>query len=420
MRRCSSSRALCAVALLALAAPLALPANGAEPLTLERALALAEQSNPRLRAAAAQLEGAQAGVRTAQALPNPTVAAGGGRVRARVPDTLSGGLAGIGLEQPIDLPSIRAPRIRAAESGREAAALGRDEVRLQVRADVRRAFYDVLRREAELDLATETERLLDGIRRRVAVRVEVGEAPRLELSRAEAEVATATNAVAAARLRVAQAKALLRAVVGLPPADELRVEGEILAPPAPPPLDALRDEMLARYPGVAQARAELSRAEARLETERALRVPQPTLIADVLQGPETRDAVLGVRIPIPLFDRRQGPIGEASAAVGRAAAEAEQRRLELVAALEAAYNRYRVATEQIAAFEGGLLRQAESALRVAEAAYRFGERGFIEVLDAQRVLRQVRSDFLAARFEQQSAHVDLEQLRASDMKGDPK
>ena len=406
-------------ACLALAA-LATGAVAAEPLTLERALGLAEQSSPRLRAAAAQVEGARAGVNTARAFPNPTVSAGGGRVNARVPDALSGGLSALGVEQPIDLPSVREPRIRAAESGQEAAALAREEVRLQVRADVRRAFYEVLRRESELDLATETERLLDGIRRRVAVRVEVGESPRLEVIRAEAEVATAANAVATARLRLAQAKTVLRTVVGLPPGAELSVEGEAVAPPPPPGLDALREEVLARYPGVAQARAEVTRAEARLATERALRVPQPTLVADVLQGPETRDAVLGIRVPIPLFDRRQGPIGEAAAAVGAAAADAERRRLDLIAALENAYNRYRVATEQIAAFEGGLLRQAEAALRVAESAYRFGERGFIEVLDAQRVLRQVRTDFLAARFEQQSAHIDLDQLRATDFKGESK
>jgi cobalt-zinc-cadmium efflux system outer membrane protein len=404
---------------LALAA-LAASATAAEPLTLERALALAERSNPRLSAAAAQIEGARAGVSTARAFPNPTVTAGGGRVNARVPEALSGGLSALGIEQPIDLPSIREPRIRAAESGREAAALAREEVRLQVRADVRRAFYEVLRREAELDLATETERLLDGIRRRVAVRVEVGESPRLELTRAEAEVATAANAVSTARLRLAQAKSILRVVVGLAPGPELAVEGEAAAPPPPPALDALREEVLARYPGIAQARAEITRAEARLATERALRVPQPTLVADVIQGPETRDTLLGIKVPIPLFDRRQGPIGEAAAAVGVAAADAERRRLDLIAALENAYNRYRVATEQIAAFEGGLLKQAEAALRVAESAYRFGERGFIEVLDAQRVLRQVRTDFLAARFEQQLAHVDLEQLRATDLNGEPK
>ena len=54
----------------------------------------------------------------------------------------------------------------------------------------------------------------------------------------------------------------------------------------------------------------------------------------------------------------------------------------------------------------------EAALRVAEAAYRFGERGILEVLDAQRVLRSVRADLLQARFQAQAARVVLEQLAA--------
>ncbi|MCX7893568.1 MAG: TolC family protein, partial [Burkholderiales bacterium] len=84
-------------------------------------------------------------------------------------------------------------------------------------------------------------------------------------------------------------------------------------------------------------------------------------------------------------------------------------------AIETAYSRYEVAATQIAQFEGGLLKQAESALAVAEAAFRFGERGFIDVLDAQRVLRQVRAEFLAARYEQQSALIEIERLRAADL-----
>jgi cobalt-zinc-cadmium efflux system outer membrane protein len=58
------------------------------------------------------------------------------------------------------------------------------------------------------------------------------------------------------------------------------------------------------------------------------------------------------------------------------------------------------------------VREAEAALRVAEAAYRFGERGILEVLDAQRVLRSVRADLLQARFQVQAARVVLEQLAA--------
>jgi cobalt-zinc-cadmium efflux system outer membrane protein len=126
----------------------------------------------------------------------------------------------------------------------------------------------------------------------------------------------------------------------------------------------------------------------------------------------------GLSLPVPIFDQRTGPIGEAAAQFQQATSFADQRRLELNAALEAAYSRLLVAQQQIAAFEGGLLRQAENALKVAEAAFRFGERAFLEVLDAQRVLRAVRADFLAARFERVAAQVEIDRLTAADLSGD--
>jgi cobalt-zinc-cadmium efflux system outer membrane protein len=75
---------------------------------------------------------------------------------------------------------------------------------------------------------------------------------------------------------------------------------------------------------------------------------------------------------------------------------------------------YELASQQIASLERGVLREAEAALSAAEAAFRFGERGIIEVLDAQRVLRSVRADFLNAQYDQQAALIELEQLRAAD------
>jgi cobalt-zinc-cadmium efflux system outer membrane protein len=47
---------------------------------------------------------------------------------------------------------------------------------------------------------------------------------------------------------------------------------------------------------------------------------------------------------------------------------------------------------------------------VAEAAYRFGERGILDGLDAQRVLRSIRADLLDARYQLQAARIQLEYL----------
>jgi len=77
---------------------------------------------------------------------------------------------------------------------------------------------------------------------------------------------------------------------------------------------------------------------------------------------------------------------------------------------------FRVAGQQIASFEQGILRDAQLALQAAETAYQLGERGIIEVLDAQRLLRTVRQDYLNARYEQSSALLDIDQLRAEDLR----
>jgi cobalt-zinc-cadmium efflux system outer membrane protein len=69
-----------------------------------------------------------------------------------------------------------------------------------------------------------------------------------------------------------------------------------------------------------------------------------------------------------------------------------------------------IARLRIAALSQGSLREALAALRVSEAAYRFGERGFLDVLDAQRVLRSVRADIIDARYQLQISRVALDQL----------
>ena len=115
-------------------------------------------------------------------------------------------------------------------------------------------------------------------------------------------------------------------------------------------------------------------------------------------------------IPLPILDRRKGQIAEASAAITRASANVRQQRLELIAELERAYGQYLIADQQVKTFQAGALRQANAAVSAAEAAYRFGARGIIEVLDAQRILQTVKGDLLDAQFERQAAAIDLESL----------
>jgi cobalt-zinc-cadmium efflux system outer membrane protein len=85
----------------------------------------------------------------------------------------------------------------------------------------------------------------------------------------------------------------------------------------------------------------------------------------------------------------------------------EGRQTDLEQQILLAWKSLDIAKVRVQALSTGAVREAEAALRVAEAAYRFGERGILDVLDAQRLLRAVNADLLDARFQLQTAGVDL-------------
>jgi len=394
-----------------------LPAGGAGILSLDDVLLLAARHNPRLRASGAAVEVARGAVLTAKSYANPTVTLGSlGRQRALADGAVPGMLHGFTVNQPLELPKVRQARISSATIGLESSRYNLAETEMTVRGSVKLAFYGLLRRKAEFEVARENLKLLEELRQRIEVQVRVGEAARLELTRADAEVAAAKIQVQTAELRRAAALATLDATVGT------QLEGfefsTALDPPVNlPPLGQLRAELLKRHPAIAMAEAETRRAEANLGLQRALRVPQPTFWADVLRQPDVSQYRYGVTLDLPLWNRREGPIAEAVGEQRHAAALAGQRRLEMVATLERAYSLYEVTSQQMRMFEAGTLRVAEAAVQAAEAAFRFGERSIVEVLDARRVLRAARIDYLNSQFDRQEALVELEQLGVVDTRG---
>lgn len=337
----------------------------------------------------------------------------------RIPGNVAGVATAYSYSQPLELGALRPARIQLAERGRESSEQVRSATRLAVLTEVRRAFFEALRERGEIAIQAENLRLVEELRKRTAVRVDVGEAGRLELVRADAEVVSARTSANRAQLRYISALARLRAAIGSEVDAELNVEGRLDVTESLPPVEELHRELSERHPGLALTRAEVRRAEARLAYEVAQRRPQPSLRAEVDIPPDTPTYRIGITLPLPVRNRREGPIAEATALVQQARAMHESRRVELQATMDGARGRYLEASQQVAAFEHGLLGEAEAALKVAEAAYRLGERGILEVLDAQRVLRSVRLSLHNAQFDRQAALIDLDEMRARELRSNP-
>lgn len=383
-------------------------------LTLNDAMAMARQNSPRIHESAAITNRARAGALTARAYTNPSVEVYEGDQYSRPvanPGT-PGLLQHYALSQTIEMPAERRARKRAAQFGIASSQSGEQAVTLSVVADAKHAFYNALRQREEIEHARENLQLVEDLHRRVEVEVQTGEKGRLELTRAEAELARAQFQVRSAELQYANAIANLRVTIAAPADANIDPQGEFEARTILSPLEQLRSRVLDTHPLIAESKSNTQAAQATLDRERALRIPQPVAFAEYENQPDLRFWRVGATIPIPLWDRRRGQIADAGAAISQSQAVLNQRQLELVAALERAYEQYQLADQQATSLEAGSLHAAESAVDAAKAAYRFGERGIVEVLDAQRVLQNVRGDLLDAQFARQSAMVDLESLGA--------
>lgn len=390
----------------------------ASPLSLNEALRLAANHSPVIAAAKAQERGAQAALTTATAYANPEIEITSGKARPLQIGGNSGYSGLIGMSQLVELPSLRAARRQGAEAGITSGSAALSYTRLNQNTAVKQAFFDALRRQEEKSLAKENYELLLQIRNRVKVKVEVGESPRYELVKAGAEALAAESAAMSAELRVTQSYDRLRALIGTPLDQDLVLAFEPLTAANLPELEALRHDLLSSQPLLQVTEAERQRAQAKLEQERAARLPQPTLKITSERDPDISQWRIGFTLPLPLWSRREGQIGEAVAGVQRAEADAQQANINLLAQLDQAYSQYQINKGQVKTFESGLMNEAENAMKVAEAAYNFGECGILDYLDAQRVLRTTRLDFLNARYELQAALIEIERLRATPIAGE--
>jgi outer membrane protein, heavy metal efflux system len=383
---------------------------------LQDLIDIAKRENPILDVLKAKEDAARSSVVTAESYLNPEIEVGTGPSRFRTPNTSTNQRRnyGVNISQPLEFPNVRGAKKAVAESRVNYASSVTEATMINLSLQIKKAFYDVLQNEAVLKIAEGDRDALKNIREKVALRVEVGEAPRYELIKADTELVAAQRDADAALLKISESKFYLRGLVSKSLTDSFGLVGSL--PPSDINLNAdfLKNE-ISKSPKLKQIKASADIAENRLRLEEKLINPGLTLNAGVDQDPDITSYRFGISIPIPIWNRRQGQIGEAAAGYRELQAQYTDQELALKRDIESAFQRYLIAQQQVKTFESGLLEQAESVLKVAESAYRYGERGILEYLDAQRTFRLVRKDYLASKYDYVVAILEIEQLLGMDI-----
>jgi cobalt-zinc-cadmium efflux system outer membrane protein len=136
--------------------------------------------------------------------------------------------------------------------------------------------------------------------------------------------------------------------------------------------------------------AQVERALAAKEWQRAQAKPDWTLLFGYKRTTGFDTLLAGVTVPLPLFDRNLGNISHSETEIERTRfllnSSLSQMRAEVAGAL-AAIRRIRAALDRM---HKAMLEQAEESRRISYSAYQEGGADLLRLLDAQRVSNEVQ------------------------------
>ncbi|RPJ73926.1 MAG: TolC family protein [Acidobacteria bacterium] len=366
-------------------------------LSLTEALRLALEHNPTLAAARQQWSLAASDQVVASQRPNPVFSFSSEGLTSSRPAGLSrwnGQELILQVEQEIETNGRRGLRQRSAAAGAAAGRAGFEEAARQLRYEVEQAYYQLALARTEAATAEESLQEIDRIIAVNRAKYEQGEISGGELRRLEVERLRFTGDALAAELATRNARSTLLALVGsarldqpVEPADALAAPPNV---PSPADVEALTTRALAGRPDVAAARHEQARARSDAELQRAVRTPNVSFAGGYRRDFGENGLLLGVTVPLPIFDRNAGGMAR-SDAQGRLS-DARLRVVEAAVSLEVrqALDVVDIARQRVDVLEREYLRKAREALDSVAAAYRVGDAELIDFLDAQRAFRDVR------------------------------
>ena len=377
----------------------------AQTLTLDTALQNAFANNPELAAARWEIDIAEGGRQQAGLIPNPVVSWDAEDTRRDSRTTT------IKLSQTLELGGKRGARVDVATRAQDAAALTLEQRRNGLRADVIDSYYAALRAQERLDLA---QRSLALAERGLIVangRVSAGKSSPVEATRAQVQLSEIRLELNRAQIGLTDAYRRLAASTGSATPDFQAVASQRESTPVLPPAALL----LARLEQTAELRlAELQvlQNEASVGLEKAQRIPDLDVSIGSQYDASVRERVnvVGVSMPIPLFNRNQGNVLAASRRADQARDLRNAAELRLRTETRQALDLWQTANTEVRAFNQQILPAAQNAVDSATRGFEMGKFNFLDVLDAQRTLIAARTQYLTAIAQATDAWVRIERI----------
>jgi cobalt-zinc-cadmium efflux system outer membrane protein len=386
------------------------------PLTLDDAIALAINNSPDTKGAEALYGAAKGERRQAGAFPNPTLGFDAENIAGSgVYNGVDNAELTLGINQLIQIGGKRSAAITAADKGQMIAYYGQSTTKLDLIRNVKVAFAEAVAAQEQANVMQDQTKLARDVYLTVSKRVTAAAEPVVQRNKAKISLANAELTSERAKgLRTAAIKILSSlfnnallptslASKDFYKADKPEVSTEIEA-------------ILKNTPDYKQQTANLEQANSVLDLERANAIPDPTVSMGFRELRSTNDQafVVGVSIPLPVFNLNGGNIQKARYQAVKASTDRQKALLQGQASLtehtQAMKNAWLTATR----IKSDILPEAQESFRQAQHGYNAGKFAYLEVLDAQRTLSDTRISYIQALLDYHVNKAEVERLTALD------
>jgi len=402
-------------------------------LNLSQALERADQQNTQLAAARRSLAVSQAGVTIAGFSPNPQIAVTYGFGNAY---TIAGNPQQIGLAQTIELGGKRDARIALAQSQVQLTGLQIEQLRTDIRGQVRRAYAELATAEATAQAVEAQTKLVQRLRDIARKRFEAGAAPEAEVLQAQLALNQTSTLKVQAQGRIQTAQIQLNTLLGGLPQAPIEISDKGLFnltvqttqlvpnPRTPlPPVDDLVERAYRQRPELKGALQQIEVARGQLNLAQAQRTPDLQASAGYLFSTYSNPGVdgapglgggqfggvfVGAGVTIPIFYNQQGEVAQAEASISQGDAVLTALKQQINAEVRTAYQQVLNARDNLQRFQTRLIPDSAEVLKLAQESYQVGKTPLTNAILAQQADQQVRSGYLDTVSTYQSAYADLE------------
>lgn len=381
-------------------------------LSLRQVLALTLMYNPELKVFSLETRAAQARELQAGLWPNPEIEVETENVGG------TGQLSGfdsaettIQLSQLIEMGNKSQKRRHVALLEKDLAGFDYQNKKQEVFSEAAKAFIRVLKAQEKLKLFNELLKLSEESFETVTKRVDAGKDSPVEKTRASIALANMKIVNRQAKRDIEYANKRLASFWGQDKPRFKEASGDLYSIEQLPALEEIMFQ-LKQNPEYIRWETEIKKSQAVVDLEESKAIGDITIGAGLRRFNETDDNafVFGVSIPLPVSDRNQGAKQEAVYNLAKSREQKKVAWLKLQDEFNQKYQEFTNSYSQATSLKNEVLPAAIEMFNAASRAYQEGKLDYLNVLDAQRTLFDIKNDYIESLADYHTTKTDIERF----------